>query len=158
MQKYSLAAMQKRRREPLHVYYVSREREARIASFLSSWEEGRDGNEPLLTEALYSLHPKEALTVKDIQIIYCKMTIHLWSLTYHLSRQNFRKGGIKATSQNVYHNHPRKSASIIYHQWDTMALIWHQFTNVFLAAKIHYHPENANIFFCKSKELSTGKH
>lgn len=77
MEEYSLAARQKGKKEPLHVYYISREREARIASFLSSREEGRNGNEPLLTEALYSLHPKQALTVKDIQIIYYKMTVHL---------------------------------------------------------------------------------
>jgi len=128
-------------RAPLHVYYVSKESKAGSASFLSSWEEGRNGNEPLLTEALYSLHPKEGLTVKDIQIIYCKMTVHLWSLTYHLFSQNFRKGGIKATSQNVSCNKPRKSASSIYHPWDAMALIWHQFINVFLAAKIYYHPK-----------------
>lgn len=35
-QEYSLAAMQKSKRKPLHVYYVSREREARTARFLSS--------------------------------------------------------------------------------------------------------------------------
>lgn len=142
MQEYSLASRQEGRREPLHVYYVSREREARIAGLLSSWEEGRNGKEPLLTEALYSLHPKEALTVEDIQIIYCKMTTHFCSLIHHLSPQNLRQRvGARVTSQNVSHGSPRKSASGIWYQWDAIALIRHQFTNGFLAPELTITPK-----------------
>lgn len=159
MQEYSLASRQEGRREPLRVYYVSREREARIASFLSSWEEGRNGNEPLLTEALYSLHPKEALTAKYIQIICCKMTTYFCSLTHHLSPQNLRQRvGARVTSQNVSHGNPRKSASGTWYQWDVIADMAPIHTWI-SGSTNNYHPKNTFFFFffSNSKGISTGK-